>query len=126
MAVLRDLQRMVRDRQRVEFQRRPAEVKERVRVRRRLRLARRVRAVRQEERLPLREERRAVALRVRDARRRMLVMGQMLAMEEERRAAVLRIRAARRGMRVKEERKERLLKQRPERREPMREVMTME
>ena len=73
MAVLRDLQRMVRDRQRVEFQRRPAEVKERVRVRRRLRLARRVRAVRQEERLPLREERRAVALRVRDARRRMLV-----------------------------------------------------
>ena len=53
-----------------------------------------------------------------------------LAMEEERRAAVLRIRAARRGMRVKDERrmetKDRLLKQRPERREPMREVMTME
>ena len=50
-----------------------------------------------------------------------------LAMEEERRAAVLRIRAARRGMRVKDERrmetKDRLLKQRPERREPMREVM---
>ena len=67
--------------------------------------------MRQEERLPLREERRAVALRVRDARRRMLVMGQMLAKEE---------------MRVKEERKERLLKQRTERREPMREVMTME
>ena len=130
VAVLRELQRMVRDRLRAECQRRQAEEKERVRVRRRLRLARRVRAVRQEERLPLREERRAVALRVRDARRRMLVMGQMLAMEEERRAAVLRIRAARRGMRVKDERrvetKDRLLKQRPERREQMREVMTME
>ena len=126
MAVLRELQRMVRDRLRVECQRRQAEVKERVRVRRRLRLARRVRAVRQEERLPLREERRAAVLRVRAARRSMRVKEEMLAMEEERRAAVLRIRAARRGMRVKEERKERLLKQRTERREPMREVMTME
>ena len=50
MVVLRELQRMVRDRQRVECQRRPAEVKERVRVRRRLRLGRRVRAVMQEAR----------------------------------------------------------------------------
>ena len=91
-----------------------------------------MRAVRLEEMLPLamEEERRAAVLRVRAARRSMRVKEGMLAMEEERRAAVLRIRAARRGMRVKDERrvetKDRLLKQRPERREPMREVMTME
>jgi hypothetical protein len=54
VAVLRELQRMVRDRLRVECQRRPAEVKEMVR------------AVRQ-------EERRAAVLRLRVARRRMLV-----------------------------------------------------
>ena len=130
LAVLREVQPKVRDRLTVDCQRRPAAVKERVRVpvRRRLRLGMRVRAVRLEEMLPLamEEERRAAVLRVRAARRSMRVKEEMLAMEEERRAAVLRIRAARRGMRVKEERKQRLLKQRPERREPMREVMTME
>ena len=130
LAVLREVQPKVRDRLTVDCQRRPAAVKERVRVpvRRRLRLGMRVRAVRLEEMLPLamEEERRAAVLRVRAARRSMRVKEEMLAMEEERRAAVLRIRAARRGMRVKEERKERLLKQRTERREPMREVMTME
>ena len=134
LAVLREVQPKVRDRLTVDCQRRPAAVKERVRVpvRRRLRLGMRVRAVRLEEMLPLamEEERRAAVLRVRAARRSMRVKEEMLAMEEERRAAVLRIRAARRGMRVKDERrvetKDRLLKQRPERREPMREVMTME
>ena len=64
VAVLRELQPMVRDRLRVACQRRQAEVKERVR------------AVRQAERLPLEmeAERRAAVLRVRVARRRMLAM----------------------------------------------------
>jgi hypothetical protein len=64
LAVLRELQPMVRDRLRVECHRRPAKVKARVR------------AVREEERLPLEmeEERRAAVLRVRVARRRMLAM----------------------------------------------------
>ena len=64
MAVLRELQPMVRDRLRVECHRRPAEVKERLSLEM------------EEERLSLEmeEERRAAVLRVRVARRRMLAM----------------------------------------------------
>ena len=79
VAVLRELQPMVRDRLREECQRRPAEVKEMVR------------AVRQEERLLLEmeEERRAAVLRLRVARRRMLAM-------EERKDLLLKQRTERR------------------------------